>query len=68
MLIFYRSAKNRQVTHHYYGLSCFLHAPVSERIERGASMKRYLDEEFGMEFFKFKGTNDEFKGENCIYY
>jgi hypothetical protein len=35
MLIFYRSAKNRQVTHHYYGLSCFLHAPVSERIERG---------------------------------
>jgi hypothetical protein len=52
MSIFYRSAKNRQVTHHYYGLSCILHA-VSE---------------FYMESFKFKGTNDEFKGENCVYF
>jgi hypothetical protein len=68
MLIFYRSAKNRQVTHHSYALSYFLHELVSERIERGANMKRYLLEEFGMESLKFKETNDEFKGENNDYY
>jgi hypothetical protein len=37
-----------------------------ERIERGASMKRYFYEEFGMESLKFKGTNEEFKVENCV--
>ncbi len=35
-----------------------------ERIERGAMIERYFFEEFGMESLKFKGTNEEFKGEN----
>jgi hypothetical protein len=38
-----------------------------ERIERGAMIKRYFFEEFGMEPLKFKGTNEEFKGENYVY-
>jgi hypothetical protein len=38
-----------------------------ERIERGAMIERYFYEEFGMESSKFKGSNEEFKGENCIY-
>jgi hypothetical protein len=38
-----------------------------ERIERGASMKRYFDEEFGMESLKFRGANVEFKVEICVY-
>jgi hypothetical protein len=46
MLIYYDSAKNRQVTQHSYALSYFLHELVFERIERGANMKRYFYEEF----------------------
>jgi hypothetical protein len=38
-----------------------------ERIERGAMIKKYFYEEFGMESLKFKGTNEEFKGENYDY-
>jgi hypothetical protein len=38
-----------------------------ERIERGASMKRYFYEEFGMESLKFEGANMEFKVETCNY-
>jgi hypothetical protein len=38
-----------------------------ERIERGAIIKKYFYEEFGMESLKFKGTNEEFKGENYVY-
>jgi hypothetical protein len=38
-----------------------------ERIERGASMKRYFYEEFGMESLKFRGANVEFKVEICVY-
>jgi hypothetical protein len=38
-----------------------------ERIERGAIIKKYFYEEFGMESLKFKGTNVEFKGENYVY-
>jgi hypothetical protein len=35
-----------------------------ERIERGAMIKKYFYEEFGMESLKFKGTNEEFKGDS----
>jgi hypothetical protein len=38
-----------------------------ERIERGAMIEKYFYEEFGMESLKFKGTNEEFKGENYVY-
>jgi hypothetical protein len=51
----------------YYVLSHFLRESVSERIERierGAMIEKYFYEEFGMESLKFKGTNEEFKGEN----
>jgi hypothetical protein len=38
-----------------------------ERIERGAMIEKYFYEEFGMESLKFKGTNEEFKGENHVF-
>jgi hypothetical protein len=38
-----------------------------ERIERGVNIKRYFDQEFGMESLKFRGTNVEFKVEISIY-
>ncbi len=30
-------------------------------------IEKYFYEEFGMESLKFKGTNEEFKGENYVY-
>jgi hypothetical protein len=39
-----------------------------ERIERGAMIEKYLFEKFGMESLKFKGTNEEFKGENYVFF
>ncbi len=68
--IIFGSPKNSQVTLLYYVLSYFLRELVSERIERierGAIIKKYFYEEFGMESLKFKGTNEEFKGENYVY-
>ncbi len=68
--IIFGSPKNRQVTHVYYVLSYFLRESVSERIEqieRGAMIEKYYYEEFGMESSKFKGTNEEFKNDNCVY-
>jgi hypothetical protein len=38
-----------------------------ERIERGAMIEKYFCEKFGMESLKFKGINEEFKGENYVY-
>jgi hypothetical protein len=38
-----------------------------ERIERGAMIKKYFYEEFGMESLKFKESNDELKDENYVY-
>jgi hypothetical protein len=38
-----------------------------ERIERGAIIETYFDEEFGMESLKFRGANVEFKVEICVY-
>jgi hypothetical protein len=70
ILNFFGSPKNRQVTHLYYVLSHFLRESVSERIERierGAMIEKYFYEEFRMESLKFKGTNEEFKGENYVY-
>jgi hypothetical protein len=29
--------------------------------------EKYFYEEFGMEFMKFKETNEEFKGKNYVY-
>ncbi len=55
-LIIFGYVKNSQVTHRSYALSDFLRELVSERIERierGAMIKKYFYEEFGMEFFKF---------------
>jgi hypothetical protein len=68
--IIFGSPKNRQVTHLYYALSYFLRESVSERIERierGAMIEKYFYEEFWMESFKFKGTNEEFKNDNCVH-
>jgi hypothetical protein len=30
-------------------------------------IEKYFYEEFGMESFKFNGTNEELKGENYVY-
>jgi hypothetical protein len=30
-------------------------------------IEKYFYEEFGMESLKFKGTNEELKGENYVY-
>jgi hypothetical protein len=49
-------------------MSLVISAPERiERIERGVMIEKYFYEEFGMESLKFKGINEEFKGEDYVY-
>ncbi len=65
--VYQKVYKSSTITMHLGTFCVSLSLERIERIERGAIIETYFDEEFGMESLKFRGANVEFKVEICVY-